>query len=629
MKPHFIYWWVASLSVGTALLSVSCSDKRHDCGWLANCNEGGESSDAAGGTSNTTQTTSTGGIHQSNEGGSSSSASSSSTTGTGSSAVSTQAGGTGGTTNASPGGGAPSEPGIGGATSRTEMFSAGATAGSTEESAGAAGALNVAGAAGSAGSGERPCSGNPNDGDCAIDPSYGVFVSPLGDDEHGAGTPDAPFRTLKAGLVSAKANAVRNVYLCADTSTQYVLPGTLELTAADVGDVSVFGGFACRRSARWIYDPKLQARFVAQVPNAIRFSHIESAVYIENVSITATDATKEGESSIAVMAVQSPHLAFNRVNVEAGKGMRGANGDLYTFAAEEGIAGKDGVVACSTGIGGTAVTKVCEGTSLVSKGGQGGSGIPSLQTNGDRGLPDYLLAFGEAGYGETGKACTVGGDGSRGNDGARGDGGTGQGWLSITNGYIAVPGKTGLTGTPGQGGGGGGGAAPPSIGCPNGAPAYGASGASGGTGGCGGKGGAPGLGGGASIALGLINSPVRITNSTLRAKEGGAGGDGANGQTGGSGKSGGSAKSGVNSRESCAGGRGGQGGEGGRGGGGAGGASVAVAYVGEIPLQSEVTRTVALVAAPGGLGAGNDIANGAGEPGKIAEVLEFQLAPEN
>ncbi|HEY5956159.1 MAG TPA: hypothetical protein VIV60_06390, partial [Polyangiaceae bacterium] len=328
-----------------------------------------------------------------------------------------------------------------------------------------------------------------------------------------------------------------------------------------------------------------------------------------------------------VMAIQSPHLSFHRVNIDARRGMKGANGERYTSFAEEGVMGKDGVEACSTGLGGDAVTKLCEGSAF-SKSGQGGSGIPTLQSNGGKGTPDYPSPSGDGGYGENGPLCKNGNDGARGTEGLHGDGGSGVGWLSIKAGYIAMPGKVGATGTPGQGGGGGGGAAPPES-CPLGVPVYGASGASGGTGGCGGKGGSPGLGGGASIALALINSPVQITSSTLHAKDGGAGGDGGPGQTGGSGKSGGSPKSGVNSHESCGGGRGGQGGMGGRGGGGAGGASVAIAYVGEAPTQTDVTAMTASVGAPGGVGLGSDAANGSGETGRTATLLELQLASDN
>ncbi|HEY5957177.1 MAG TPA: hypothetical protein VIV60_11510, partial [Polyangiaceae bacterium] len=317
MRLNNIRTLIGPLLLGAALSAVSCTDKRHDCGWLANCDDGGDGSDAAGGAANSTAAGGAGGSVQTNEGGATTRSSAEGGTSAASASSSGNASGSAGT------GGSSKADGTAG--------SAGASiAGANAETAGSAGWFSAAGAPGAAGTTERSCSGNPNDGACAIDPKYGVFVSPLGDDELGSGTPENPLRTLAAGLLSAKQNAPRHVYLCADTVTQYELPATLELTPDNIGDVSVFGGFSCTGGGeRWTYDQKLQARIVAQTPVAVKFLNVTKSVYIENVAIAAADATKDGESSIAVMAIQSPHLSFHRVNIDARRGMKGANGERY------------------------------------------------------------------------------------------------------------------------------------------------------------------------------------------------------------------------------------------------------------------------------------------------------------
>lgn len=605
MRGKMLRWLPFPLLLGAGLVASSCTDKRHDCTWQANCG-GGDGSDG----------------------------------GNASTAVSAPGGATGG--------GAAGNPSGHGGTVGAAGVQSDAGASSQAGNAGSTGDLDSAGSAGAAGNPEPICEGDPNLNDCAIDPKYGVFVSPLGDDSLGLGTPTSPLRTLQAGLRAAKLNrmaAPLHVYLCADTEAKFELTEPLSVAAELADGVSIYGGFTCRDNDGWKYRQELRAEFVAATPMAIRFDGITRGMHIENVSITAADVdpTAHGQSSIAVLAVNSPALDLFRVIIQSGNAGRGANAENPTEVdAGAGMDGSTGTDSCSlleppSGIttvpgGADAVTTCLSGeTSIGGKGGYGAIGAADSGGPGNTGIPEpvpNLENFGIGGHADTSSNC---GDGAPGRDGASGTdvpGGSGPGRFTSAGEYLPGDGTNGNPGKPGQGGGGGGGRKAPTT-CGLDAnqqplPLTGASGGSGGGGGCGGKGGLGGKGGGASIALALINSPLSIRQSSLIAQGGGAGGNGGAAQNGGRGGNPGGRGGGV--KPACAGSFGGFGGNGSPGGGGAGGASIALAFV-ELAPKTEATEYVhAQQPAPGGTdGAGNADTIGVGSAGIVGTILQLGL----
>jgi len=613
---------LTSLVLLVGAVTSSCTDKRHDCEWLGTCGAaGGEAGDSGVGGATAGSTGGTGGTGGTVGAGGT-------VVGAGGSSVGGSAGRSAGSSGMGVAGNAGMATSAGGAGVAGAAGNA-SSAGNTSN-AGTAGTQPQAGTAGAAGNPEPPCSGHPKEA-CSISVKYGVFVSPLGDDNFGDGSPDKPLRSLERGLTKAKSDKSKtplNVYLCADTATKYELATPVTLTAENADGVAVYGDFSCK-STTWLYDPTLRAAFISAKPTAFRVEGITTGLSFENVSISAADATTAGESSVAVLAVNSPALSLARVDITAGKGVKGADGTGYTVAATSGTPGEPGLAACFTGIGAASVTTICDGgeASVGAKGGTGGIGAGVSAGNGNNGTPQQSSVpdAGIGGFGEVNDPCVDGTRGASGDAGTPALGGTVPGWLSATLGFVPSDGKDGVPGKPGQGGGGGGGAKSPAT-CSGMLTPTGASGASGGSGGCGGKAGSAGKGGGASIALALINSPIKLSDSTLTAKAGGAGGKGGAGQSGGPGGVPGAYGAGAGSNRSCAGGFGGDGGSGSSGGGGAGGASLAVAYTGTVaPTETSVTHVTAAAAALGGDGGGSATTTSAGAVGKVADVLQLGL----
>jgi hypothetical protein len=452
-----------------------------------------------------------------------------------------------------------------------------------------------------------------------------------------------------------KNNTTRNVYVCSTAGT-FTLTETLNI-GTTLDGVSIYGGFDCSDKTTWTYekDPSHRSRsaFVSEVPLAVKLDGLEdTTVRIENLSITAANATVPGDSSIAMLVVNSPYVTLSNDELIAQKGATGSNGAPAEGKAADGTPGNSGTDACPSTIissdvvfipGAAPVVTQCNGVET-SKGARGGTGAidnhqllnPPVTTltvggTGENGTPEPSANGNLWGYGGVGEQspispCANGKDGTNGLSGANVETATSPGTLTSL-GYGTRNGMNGKDGAPGQGGGGGGGAKAPTA-CSYSvvAPLPGASGGSGGSGGCGGKGGGGGQGGGASLALALLNSPITLINCALTAHDAGQGGNGGSGQSGGYGgtygNGGGAPSSGL---KACRGGSGGNGGSGAAGGGGAGGDSAAIGYVGDPPtVGTDTTLTVTpTTGATGGMD-GNGTTTASGAQGKVQTKLPLK-----
>jgi hypothetical protein len=474
------------------------------------------------------------------------------------------------------------------------------------------------------------CSGLPKD-TCSVDEAFAVFVSPLGNDA-GAGSETAPVASLRRALELAatpRNGRKRSVFVCASAG-DFQQKDTL-LVDASVDGVSIYGGFDCSDETAWILPANpTQSRILSASATAVKMLQLRGEIHLENLSITAADANyavAPGSSSIALLIAESPNVQLSKVDLIAGRGAAGKAGANYAGVAPVvGKPGVDGAKACTSGVGAAEIQTLCEGAPAPSVGGKGGDGATLESVTGDK--PGFNGENGKVapepnpdgkgagGYGQVATSgCTSGADGLTGSNGDPAQGGKGPGALTL-DGYLTADGKPGNAGKPGQGGGGGGGAKAP-MACEFAAspttPAHGASGGSGGTGGCGGRGGGAGQGGGASLALALINSGVTLRDCHLTANRGGNGGIGGPAQGGGAGGIGGRGADGYGSSSSpsCRGGEGGRGGAGSPGGGGAGGPSAAIGWVGTAAtVMSSALKYSLEVAAGGADGNGSTVASG-------------------
>ena len=154
-------------------------------------------------------------------------------------------------------------------------------------------------------------------------------------------------------------------------------------------------------------------------------------------------------------------------------------------------------------------------------------------------------------------------------------------------GYVPGDGTPGTDGDVGTGGAGGNGQPPPRTLYTGVGRHYGTSGPGGGAGGCPGLAGTAGKGGGASFGAALVRSPVRFDTVVVESANGGAGGRGAIGSNATLGSKGGNDN--VFTADETKSYPGGAGGYAGISGSGAGGPSIAIAYQGLAPIQSQTT----------------------------------------
>lgn len=524
------------------LLAVGCSNYSDDCENFSKCEPPTTSAGGAGGdTSSVGAGGTSGGTGQGGTGG---------------------AGGVGGEGSTSTGGAAGSS-------------ATGGSTGSGGQNSGSGATSGQSGSAGAAGSGPScDASASPLEDGCVVDEDFGVFVSPKGSDETGEGTRERPYGTLGHAVELAVSEGKR-VYACA---TEGVFEETLALNAEHEG-LELFGALDC---SDWTPNPALRAPVLAPEGSALVIEGVTEGVTVESFRFEAPDAELPGESSVAGFIQSSKNVTLRSVTLVAGDGADGANGvtEPVAFPAKSEL---DGHAGTATTPGAKVVVECAAGGTT--EGGVGGTIDPS---GGGPGMPNHEGPGGEAGL--VGESCGSGGTGQDGADAPASPAGAGaqsHGTLG-PSGWQPADGEPGTPGLPGQGGGGG-------AGAPTGG------GGSGGGGGCGGVGGAQGQGGGASIALLLLDAPVTLLDAELVAGRAGRGGAGDGGQAGQ--KEFGFA--GSFGPGACGGGAGGLGGDGGAGGGGAGGLSVGLAIQGEAPSLEETTLTPGTAGA-GGLG---------GEPG--------------
>ncbi len=430
----------------------------------------------------------------------------------------------------------------------------------------------------------------------AVGDGCGVFVSSSkGDDAMGDGSKAKPFKTI-----GKAASAKKAIYLCGEK-----FPEAVSLTAG----TSLFGGLKC--TTDWSYDASTKS--VVNGPSgsvALKVSGAGSSA-VQDVAVTAADATMPGDSSIATL-VDGTTVTFTRVTLTAGKPQDGAVGDTLMGTGKDGVKGPDGNAGCTNAMSvdpNKMLAHVDCGGGEDSTGGKGGSGEVGNAAPGLDGDATPSISNPNGGAGQTqALQCVGGGQGKPGAPGTPGDGAMGLGAIGNT-GYAGTAGGSGKSGgKPGQGGGGGGGASGKQA-CSN-TTFAGPAGAGGGSGGCGGAQGGGGRAAGSSIALVSLKADIKLTASTLIAADGAAGGKGSAGQPGGKGKGGGIQVAGDNNA-SCGGGQGGNGGQGGAGGGGLGGHSIGIAYTGTAPMADSATMT--MIGKPGAGGAGGD--GGAGNQG--------------
>jgi len=462
-----------------------------------------------------------------------------------------------------------------------------------------------------------------------------VFVATTGVDS-APGTMAKPVQSITKGVALAQ-HAHKDLYVCNGTYAEAVVIANAA--------VSVHGGYDC--TSGWArVDDRPTIAPSSGVPLTVQ--GISTAMTVERLQLQASDASSDGDSSIAAIAVSSSGLKFNQVIFQAGVGAPGKPGASPQPIATPNISGAPGFSFeqqpdckagntsgyCSeVGAGGhTAWPAGMCGDWSLGAGGAGGNGgnfnTGKVATSGANGGPTHGGGTGGVIYG------AIATDGQPGSPGAAGSASTnGVGTFSASGYTPANAGGAGKNGAVGGGGGGGTGgwSADDQLGdgiyC--GYSYLGGGGGEGGYGGCGGAGGGGGGGGGASIGLLAVDATVTLSSCQVNTSAGGGGGQpgkGADGQEGGGPGTGGNGTHGGGPPGSCGqsgvgnaapGGSGARGGHGGPGGPGGGGPSIGIVALGG---PQPDTTTVDFNIAPGGAG-GPALSGTNGADGLSTQVL--------
>ncbi|AKJ00063.1 uncharacterized protein DUF1565 [Archangium gephyra] len=431
-------------------------------------------------------------------------------------------------------------------------------------------------------------------------PGDAIFVDPAGQDSN-AGTREAPIKRLSAALKAAVSQGKKSIYLAQGTYDE----ADLRMEQA----VSLYGGYA-GMAGNWKRGKDYITRIGGSTPTGFTVSGLmDAGVAIEWVHIGSANSTVPGTPSIGLRVIDSSGVRLRHVEVEAGAGAPGRDGDSpgpNTQVGADGGVGLDG--SASTPSGGPRGAGSC-GTGSYA-GGMGGAGgrFGTAPVAGTAGEP-YTTGGGTAATNKLDTACSTtvcvcdgeqGGEGQPGEVGGRGKDGTAGDGTGVLEGstWVAKSGTDGEAGTVGKGGGGGGGGG--FCEAPGSTQSKGGGGGGGGAGGCPGAGAKGGQSGGASIALLLLRAHVEMESCTLKTGGGGKGGAGGTGGAGGPGGQGGAGGKGILVETMSGpdtyratggmggkGGKGGDGGQGGHGGNGAGGPSVGVWC--DSPESSSVT----------------------------------------
>ncbi|WP_437648216.1 hypothetical protein [Sorangium sp. So ce362] len=438
----------------------------------------------------------------------------------------------------------------------------------------------------------------------------------------GDGTKAKPYASLGEAIANADG---KRVLAC--TSGAFA-----ESVRIEAG-LKVIGGFDC--DAEWTWNEEARSAIAAPANQiALTLGEGASGAKVRSFSVRAESATEPGGSSIGV-AVADVEAELAQVDVAAGDGMAGANGETPTEAPQAGAGAPDteqtrasnacGLPAAVRG-GDPGVTMCEDGETRGGVGGLGGI-TGTEEGNGQKGADGAPLPepnpeeYGLGGAGQTGGNCRQGEPGAPGGLGDAGNAGSDT-QLTLA-GIAGGDGGNGTTGKRGQDGGG----AKAGLFCPAGPNTVEGPGASGGggggAGGCGGKGGGAGKAGGSSIGIMSLGTKLVLTEVTVAVGTAGKRGDrvaGQNGADGGAGATAGVASPNPPSIPGCKGGDGGRGGAGGPGGGGRGGHAVGIAYAaapgGAVALATFKSGTAG---PPGNMALGGT----AGEEGKRGECWDF------
>ena len=444
-----------------------------------------------------------------------------------------------------------------------------------------------------------PCDGtaSPKTVACVVDERFGIFVSASASSDGADGTKAHPFPSIQAGIEAAHA-ASKNVYACMGEYSEQVKL---------VDGTSVYGFFDC--SQDWKVSDSGHAIVTGASP-ALTADQIVTPTRVEGVDFKSTDAAPN-ETSIAAIITGSTALTLANLTIQSGAGGKGDDGTVAATLTQpnpDGTAGFAGDTDCVRGsmvvaphcfktpVGGGDGTCVGPGGYVGGPGGGGGTGAGcyNCTTTGccaDGTNDDHLRDLGapQPGTGTTAAGATDGvpaAAGAAGQDGMNGANAASPGTLDSSGAFTPANGTAGADGKPGQGGGGGEGVNVSNFGT---GPYRAAGGAGGGAGGCPGLAGGAGKGGGASVSVVVIDSPITFDTCNLQSGPGGAAGAGDIGSAPTPGGNPGSHA--ANPNANLAGGHGGPGGASGWSGNGFPGPSYAVAVHGTTPTFTNCAQT--------------------------------------
>ncbi len=422
-----------------------------------------------------------------------------------------------------------------------------------------------------------------------------IFVDHFGGNDGNPGTMALPKKTIMSGINAAAAtNPMKAVYISKGNYAESVVLHD---------GVNLYGGYDA--SNGWRRQVANVTTINSPTTVGVLASNMGLPTEVQLLTVVAasanmTAANGDGQSSIAMLLLNTSGLTVRGCALVSGDGSNGAAGAAGSTGATGGDGtnagvgtltnpGSGGTSSCGApgGVGGTGVSGVTDGNpGIVGTTPVGGGAAGPFGTGGAAGD----CSFTTANDGHDAPAIGIGG--GVGPPGPNGNPGPNFGSITAAGMYLPPVGLVGGTAHPGGGAGGGGsggGTAHGSSGFPNFCTDCSANrsggGGGGGAGGCGGTGGIGGRGGGGSFGLVAYGSTATLESNTFTTGRGGNGGSGGNGGAGGTGGTWGlgaaGEQSGCNNRKAGAGANGQQGGTGGVGGGasgGTGGASVCVVY---------------------------------------------------
>ncbi len=226
-----------------------------------------------------------------------------------------ESGGSGGSVSSVGGSGAMGGQGVTSGTSMGGVGGVGSTSGGSAGEAGSGGS-GTTGAGGST----SGCDGElmPGEDACVVSEEFGVFVSPLGNDETGEGTRESPYKTLGLAVERATEQSKR-VYAC---GSEGAYEERLEL-GEEQGGLELYGALDC---ADWSYEEGVQAEVAPESGPGLEVTGLRG-LRLEGFGFTSASATEGGSSSIAAFIQGSREVVLDHVRLSAGAGAPGVDGE--------------------------------------------------------------------------------------------------------------------------------------------------------------------------------------------------------------------------------------------------------------------------------------------------------------